>query len=110
MRVRCRLVLTPLLALLPLAVFVPARAGEFAPVPPAPGMALTPPEPGMANSVAVRPSAPPAIPAPPQIDPGEGHRRPRALGAGFPVIGGQLPNQRTGSRHQHVVHDICIGC
>lgn len=127
MRMRCRLVLALLPALspvVPLPLATPARAGEFAQVPPAqvppaqvppaPGMALTLPEPGMANSLAnsaaVAPSAPPSIPVAPQIDPGEGRRRLRALGTGFPSLGGQLPNQRTGSRHQHVVHDICIGC
>lgn len=103
------------LALLPF-VTVPARAGEFAPVPPPPGMALTSPKPAitkpavpkpaMADSEAVR--AP--TPASSQIDPGEGQRHLRALGAGFPSLGGQLPNQRTGSRRQHVVNDICIGC
>lgn len=108
MRMRCRLAL--LLVLLPLATPAPARAGEFAQVPPAPGMALTLPEPGMANSEAAGASAPAAIPATPQIDPGAGRRRLRALGAGFPSLGGQLPNQRTGSRHEHVVRDICIGC
>jgi hypothetical protein len=120
MRMRCRLVLALLPALspvvpLPVAPPAPAQAGEFAQVPPAqvpaaPGMALTLPEPGMANSAAAAPSAPPSIPVAPQTDPGEGRRRLRALGTGFPSIGGQLPNQRIGSRHQHVVHDICIGC
>jgi hypothetical protein len=91
-------------------MLAPARAGEFAQAPPAPGMALTPPDPGMANSEAAGASSPAAPPASPQIDPGEGRRRLRALGAGFPSIGGRLPNQRTGPRHEHVVNDICIGC
>ena len=98
------------LALVPTAT----RAGEFAQAPPAPGMALTLPGGGMANSVAT-PAPPPPVVAPPaplavQADLTGGRRRLRALGSGFPAIDGQLPNQRTGQRHQHVVHDICIGC
>ncbi|WP_267353820.1 hypothetical protein [Methylobacterium sp. GC_Met_3] len=113
LRVRCRRVVVRLsLGLLPLAslsiaVLAPAQAGEFAQGLPAPGMALTLPEPGMANSTVAEPSV---TPAPPQIDPDAGRRRPRMLGTGFPSIGGQLPNQRTGARHEHVVRDICIGC
>lgn len=87
-----------------------AQAGEFAQVPPAPGMALTLPEPGMANSDRAEPSAPAAVPVRPEGDSLAGPGRLRMLGSGFPSIAGQLPNQRTGSRHQHVVHDICIGC
>ncbi|TXM92857.1 hypothetical protein FV223_10355 [Methylobacterium sp. WL116] len=26
------------------------------------------------------------------------------------LLAGDLPNQRTGLRHEHVVRDICIGC
>ncbi|MCJ2063142.1 hypothetical protein MKK63_10520 [Methylobacterium sp. J-088] len=118
MRGRCRRILVRLplgllplgllpLASLSLAVLAPARAGEFAQLPPAQGMALTLPEPGMANSTVAEPSV---TPVPPQIDPDAGRRRLRMLGTGFPSIGGQLPNQRTGSRHEHVVRDICIGC
>jgi len=110
MRVRCRFVLVLLFMPCVLDAFAPAGAGEFAPMPPVPGMAVTLPEPGMANSEAVGSSVPAEVPAAPRTDSGEGRRRLRALGAGFPSIGGQLPNQRTGSRHQHVVHDICIGC
>ncbi|MBP1178658.1 hypothetical protein JOE48_000622 [Methylobacterium sp. PvR107] len=87
-----------------------ARAGEFAPAPPAPGMALTLPDPGMANST---PATPPGLGAPPvavQADLTGGRRRLRALGSGFPSTDGQLPNQRTGPRRERVVHDICIGC
>ena len=98
------------LAFLIFAASASARAGEFAHVPPMPGMALTLPEPGMANSEPAGPPAPAEVPAPPQSDSFEGKRRLRALGSGFPSSDGQLPNQRTGSRHQHVVHDICIGC
>lgn len=104
MRVRCRLVLALL------TTCAPARAGEFAPVPPVPGMALTLPEPGMVKSEAAEPAAQSAAPAPPSIDPGQGRRRLPALGTGISSSGGQLPNQRTGPRHTHVVHDICIGC
>ncbi|MCJ2136101.1 hypothetical protein MKK69_18950 [Methylobacterium sp. J-026] len=107
MAVRRRLVL----AILPLASLarLPAQAGEFAQGPPAPGMALTRADPGMANSVPAGLSDPAASPLSPQIDPGNG-RRLGGPGGGFPPLKGQLPNQRTGSRHQHVVHDICIGC
>ena len=90
-----------------------ARAGEFAQIPPAPVMALTLPDPGMASS-APAPAPPPALAAPPpvaaQADLTGGRRRLRALGGGFPSTDGQLPNQRTGPRREHVVHDICIGC
>lgn len=98
------------LGVLIFAVSASAQAGEFAQVPPTPGMALTLPEPGMANSEATAPSAPAAVTVAPPGDPLGGRRRLKALGSGFPSIAGQLPNQRTGSRHQHVVHDICIGC
>jgi hypothetical protein len=110
MRPRSLLVLA-ILTLAPL----PAGAGEFAQTLPAQGMALTLPDPGMANS-APAPAPPPAAgaarPAPvsAQADLTGGRRRLRALGSGFPAIDGQLPNQRTGPRHEHVVHDICIGC
>lgn len=87
-----------------------ARAGEFAQVPPTPGMALTLPAPGMANSEMAERSTSAAGPAPPQNDPLEGRRNLSMPGSGFPSVAGRLPNQRTGSRHQHVVHDICIGC
>jgi hypothetical protein len=89
-----------------------ARAGEFAQIPPAPGMALTLPDPGMASGTPA-PAPPPALAAPPvaaQADLTGGRRRLRALGSGFPSTDGQLPNQRTGPRREHVVHDICIGC
>ena len=107
MAARCRLVL----AILPLASLArpPARAGEFAQVPPGPGMALWRADSGMANSVPAGPTVPAASPVPPRIDPGNG-RRLNSPGGGLPPLTGQLPNQRTGARHQHVVHDICIGC
>lgn len=118
MRVRCRRVRVRLslalvslallsLASLPLAASAPARAGELAQSPPAQGMALTLPEPGMANSTVAERSV---TSVPPRVDPDVGRRQLRMSGAGFPSIGGQLPNQRTGSRHEHVVRDICIGC
>jgi hypothetical protein len=95
-----------------------ARAGEFAPTPPVPGMALTLPGSGMATGAPVplapvpspAATAPPApVPPPAQADL-TGPRRPRTLGSGFPSTDGQLPNQRTGPRRERVVHDICIGC
>ncbi|MBE7204239.1 MAG: hypothetical protein INR70_41495 [Parafilimonas terrae] len=65
-------------------------------------------------SGAPAPAPPPALAAPPpvaaQADLTGGRRRLRALGGGFPSTDGQLPNQRTGPRREHVVHDICIGC
>ena len=112
-----RVVAVPAVALLVVAP-LPGRAGEFAQVPPVPGMALTLPDPGMANGApAPAPTAAPAPaaaaepPAPvraasvPAVE-----RRFRSLGSGLSSIDGQLPNQRTGQRHQHVVRDICIGC
>lgn len=90
-----------------------ARAGEFAQIPPAPGMALTLPDPGMANSTHAPPPGPGAAAPAPVAVPADltgGRRRLRALGSGFPSTDGQLPNQRTGPRREHVVHDICIGC
>ncbi|MGU3667816.1 hypothetical protein ACLBX9_26825 [Methylobacterium sp. A49B] len=67
----------------------------------------------MANGVPAR--APPSAaetPAPvaPQVEFQGSRRRFKALGSGLPVIDGQLPNQRTGPKREHVVHDICIGC
>lgn len=97
---------------------VPGRAGEFAQAPPVPGMALSLPDPGMASG-APEPASLPAPspvpttdpPAPARAEAGSADgRRLRALGSGFSAVEGQLPNQRTGSRHQHVVRDICIGC
>jgi hypothetical protein len=76
-------------------------------------MALTLPDPGMANSTPAPPPGPgAAAPAPVAVptDLTGGRRRLRALGSGFPSTDGQLPNQRTGPRREHVVHDICIGC
>ncbi|MEE7449490.1 hypothetical protein MRF4_17675 [Methylobacterium radiotolerans] len=110
-----RVAAAPALALL-VAAPLPGRAGEFAQVPPVPGMALTLPDPGMANGApapAAAPTPAPAAEAPapvrtvsvPAVE-----RRFRALGSGFSSMAGQLPNQRTGQRHQHVVRDICIGC
>ncbi|MCJ2052554.1 hypothetical protein [Methylobacterium sp. J-070] len=107
MRPRSRLILAALAAA-PLS----ARAGEFAQAPPMPGMALTLPEPGMANGAPALPppAAVPPVPVVPQADLTGGRRRPRVLGGGFRSVDGQLPNQRTGPKHEHVVHDICIGC
>lgn len=48
---------------------------------------------------AVTPAAavPPMVPMPPP--------RPTAR-----ILDGELPNQRTGPKHERVVRDICIGC
>ncbi|MBE7248146.1 MAG: hypothetical protein INR63_24640 [Actinomycetospora chiangmaiensis] len=107
MRPRSRLLLAALVAV-PLS----AQAGEFAQTAPAPGMALTLPEPGMASGAPVPASPPAAVPPPvaPQADLTGGRRRLKAVGSGLPPIEGQLPNQRTGPKREHVVHDICIGC
>ena len=109
MPVRCRLILVALVC-----APLPARAGEFASTAPTQGMVMPLPDPGMANSA---PSAAPppdaATPAPPPplvADPVGGRRRFPVLGSGFPSTEGRLPNQRTGPRREHVVHDICIGC
>lgn len=107
-----RVVAAPVLALL-VAAPLPGRAGEFAQVPQAPGMALTLPDPGMANGAPAPAAAPTAAPAPAPVKAASVpavERRFRVLGSGFSSLDGQLPNQRTGQRHQHVVRDICIGC
>lgn len=105
MRPRSRLILAAFAAA-PLS----AQAGDFAQVPPVPGMALTHPEPGMAIGTPVPPPAAASpVPAAPQADLTMG-RRPKALGTGRTSADGQLPNQRTGPKRDHVVHDICIGC
>jgi hypothetical protein len=108
MPVRCRPIVLALVCM-PLQV----QAGEFAHVPPAQGMVMPLPDPGMANSApspAQEPEAAPPAPPPPVVDPAGGRRRYQALGSGFPSTDGRLPNQRTGPRREHVVHDICIGC
>lgn len=96
----------------------PAPAVEGMAVgPPALGMAVAPPDPGMAGGGPASDSALPLPDARPEA--GQDRRaviavlpprRPRALGGVFPNEDGQLPNQRTGRHHEHVVHDICIGC
>lgn len=43
------------------------------------------------------PALPPTVPLPPP--------RPAAR-----LLDGELPNQRTGPKHERVVRDICIGC
>lgn len=108
MPTRCRLVLV----LFTLGSHGPALAGagEFAQIPPAPGMALVPLEPGMAHGEIGDPFAKATGSLSPQTDIAVGQRRLRVLGGGFPTAAGRLPNQRTGARHQHAVHDICIGC
>ncbi|MCJ2140609.1 hypothetical protein [Methylobacterium sp. E-066] len=75
-------------------------------------MVMPLPDPGMVNSAPSTASPPEAAtPAPPApADPAAGRRRLQALGSGFPSMEGRLPNQRTGHRREHVVHDICIGC
>jgi hypothetical protein len=90
-----------------------ARDGR---APRAEGMALTPPWTGMAltsppaRAVAAQPSATAAQEVAHRVD-GLPRRQPRRLlGGGFRSLDGQLPNQRTGPMHQHVVRDICIGC
>jgi len=105
------------LALLVLAAG-PAIAQNLAAPPPALGMAVPLADPGMAN---VPPATPPlspqqaeprpapALTANPVILPPVA-RPLRGLGSGLANEGGQLPNQKTGHRHEHVVRDICIGC
>lgn len=107
MPVRFRLILVVLAS-----ASVPAQAGEFAQAPPTPGMVMTRPDPGMANSPAmpVPDAAAPAQRPPASVDPAAGRRRFQGVGSGFSAMDGRLPNQRTGQRRQHVVHDICIGC
>ncbi|MDP4003737.1 hypothetical protein [Methylobacterium sp. NEAU K] len=110
MRVRCRLVLAAL-AVAPL----PAHAGEFASARPVQGMAIPLADPGIASGappVAPLPETAPSAPTPlpTTADLTGGRRRIPTLGSGFPSTDGRLPNQRTGPRHEHVVHDICIGC
>ena len=101
----------------PLAGPSPSAAAEgIAAPPPALGMAVPLPDPGMAGGAADRapppgdtprrPPEPPPAPVLAQPRP----KRPPALGGAFPTGNGQLPNQRTGHRHEHVVRDICIGC
>ncbi|SFM13747.1 hypothetical protein [Methylobacterium pseudosasicola] len=105
MPVPCRLILVALVC-----TASSVQAGEFAANPPAQGMVMPLPDTGMANSA---PSAAPspAAPAPSTTaEPANGRRRLQALGSGFPSTEGRLPNQRTGPRREHVVHDICIGC
>jgi len=108
MPVPCRLILVALAC-----AASSAQAGEFAATPPVQGMVMSLPDSGMANSTP-NPAPPPeaAAPAPASTsaDPANGRRRLQAFGSGFPSIEGRLPNQRTGPRREHVVHDICIGC
>ncbi|MHB2207015.1 hypothetical protein [Methylobacterium sp. CM6257] len=94
---------------------VPSSAQD-GPAPRPEGMALTPPWTGMAltsapaRAVAALPPAVAAQPVAHRVD-GLPRRQPRRLlGGAFRSLDGQLPNQRTGPMHQHVVHDICIGC
>lgn len=95
-----------------------AGAQNLAAPPPALGMAVPLAEPGMANvppSVSPQPAPQaepqpaPAIATTPPIVP-RVPRLPRGLGSVQANGGGQLPNQKTGHRHEHVVRDICIGC
>lgn len=94
----------------------PGRAQGIAARPPALGMAVPLPDPGMASGAADPPPVPAVarpLPPPPSPDPLQAAprpKRPRGLGSGFATTDGRLPNQRTGSRHEHVVRDICIGC
>ncbi|MCJ2093382.1 hypothetical protein MKK67_12925 [Methylobacterium sp. J-072] len=107
MPVPCRLILVVMVC-----AASSVQAGEFASAPPTQGMVMPLPDPGMVNSAPS--TAPPpeaATPAQPATaDPAAGRRRLQALGSGFPSTEGRLPNQRTGHRREHVVHDICIGC
>lgn len=98
------------------AVPSPVAAQNIAAPPPALGMAVPLPDPGMASGAAA-PATPPAearpVPPQPAHDPvvaAPRPKHPRGLGSGFATTDGKLPNQRTGSQHEHVVRDICIGC
>ena len=96
----------------------PAGAQNLAAPPPALGMAVPLADPGMANVPPAAPPQPtpqaeprsaPALTATPVIVPPV-PRPLRGPGSGLANEGGQLPNQKTGRRHEHVVRDICIGC
>lgn len=114
---RSAILITLILAGGPSAGSSPLAAAEgIAAPPPALGMAVPLPDPGMAGGasdrvppagdVPRRPAEPP--PAPVLAEPRP--KRPPPLGGAFPAGNGQLPNQRTGRHHEHVVRDICIGC
>lgn len=87
----------------------PGLAQGIALAPTAPGMAMTPPGAGMADTSPAAPVTGPVTPTRPMAEPPHlvddrpGLRR-------TPAPDGTLPNQRTGPRRAHVVHDICIGC
>lgn len=96
----------------------PARAQNLAAPLPALGMAAPLADPGMANvppaappqpAPQVEPRSAPALTATPVIVPPV-PKSLRGSGSGLTNEGGQLPNQKTGRRHEHVVRDICIGC
>lgn len=105
-------------ALLALPFLAPhlALAQGIAAAPPVLGMAVDPPDHGMAIvQPAPVPESPSASARQSPMDNREvlaapGRRRFRGLGSGFADAKGQLPNQRTGQHHEHVVRDICIGC
>jgi hypothetical protein len=80
------------------------------------GMALTTPWHGMAftdqrqpNDV-LQPERRPIINASHPTDLTPAYRHVRLSRGADPVLGGQLPNQQTGPKREHVVRDICIGC
>ena len=85
-------------------------AQGIAPAPATPGMAMTRPGVGMANGPSAVTLVAPAGESRHVVDARPRLRHIDGLGDKPPSPDGALPNQRTGSRRQHVVHDICIGC
>lgn len=111
-----RLVLVCTVALVPASPGCSsARERPHAP-PAAKGMALTVPWQGMAftdhrqPSDALQPEHRSIINANHTINLAPAFRRARLSRGGDTVLGGQLPNERTGSKREHVVRNICIGC
>jgi len=79
-------------------------------------MALTVPWHGMALTARQQPldTSPPArnaiLKTAHAINLPPAHRRVRLSRGDEPLLGGELPNQRTGPKREHAVRDICIGC
>ncbi|KAB1070784.1 hypothetical protein F6X53_29595 [Methylobacterium soli] len=80
-------------------------------------MALTIPWHGMAFTAPPHPAADvlqtsrdPIINAGHVVDLPPAHRRMPLSGSDRRLLDGQLPNQETGPKREHVVRDICIGC
>ncbi len=84
--------------------------------PAATGMALTLPWHGMALTArqqpldTPRPAPSPILDAVHAMNLPPAYRRVQLSRGAEPLPGGKLPNQRTGPKREHVVHDICIGC